>query len=306
VIPAGKPFVPEFDEIGKDINKVLESRQLTNGDFVRKLEEAVKRKCKVDYAIAFSSATQALFLLIKALKWKGRVSIPDYTWISTKKAAEWNGLKIDYIDVNRDTWVADKVNPNSKYAILVDTFGNRCDLETNIPTIYDAAHAFGLKGVGARGLAEVFSFAPMKTITACEGGVVTTNYPDLAETLREYARFFSRMPEINAIIAHKNLMRYTSLSAEKKDNFEYYKEHLPEFTFQKIDSESNYTEVSVVCKNRDKLLEKIKGKMDYRIRYEPTANRKVSKFLWDNSFILPSWIGVPRDDVVRIISGALK
>ena len=309
MIPTGKPRLPEIDDIALPLKEMLDSKQITNGKNVRELEESVKKMCKVDNAIAFSSATNALFLLIKALDWKGKIAIPDYTWISTKIAAQWNGLQVEYIDVDPETWLASDIPACSNFALLVDTFGNRCDLNPDVPTIYDAAHSFGVKGVGNRGVAEIFSFAPMKTVTGCEGGMVVTNDNKLAIKLREYAKFFSRMPEFNAIVAKYNLLHYKRMHKEKELTFQYYERQLGvSFKFQKINSESNYTEVSIIPRSgdRDNILARLYDQMEYRIRYEPSSNLPNTNYLWKNSFIIPSWIGVPREEVVRLINAAIE
>ena len=316
MIPVGKPLLPPLEYMTRKVSEIINSSQVSNGKYVRLLEEKVQEIHKVKHAIAFANCTTGLILTVKNAfpvwekwgVWKP-VAIPNYTWKSTNMALRFNCIISEYVDVDPDTFLIDKI-PEHVYGVLaVDTFGNRCDLKIDKPVIYDAAHSLGVPGVGNRGVAEVFSMSPMKTFTACEGGIVVTNDDTLAEKLREDRRFFGRMPEINAVIGLYNLNRLDEVRAEKKNTFNYYKRELEPlgFKFQKI-NESSYNEISVVHENAKGIIKEIQDKIEIRSRYEPfvraLACSRISEHLFDNSFILPSWIGVPKEEVVRIIKEA--
>jgi dTDP-4-amino-4,6-dideoxygalactose transaminase len=109
-------------------------------------------------------------------------------------------------------------------------FGAPCDVHTlaalgrehDVPVMFDAAHATGsvVEGVpiGSFGCAEVFSLTPTKPLVAGEGGLVATNDPALAETLRmgrdygnpgdydtRFAGLNARMSEFHAAMALESL-----------------------------------------------------------------------------------------------------
>jgi perosamine synthetase len=109
-----------------------------------------------------------------------------------------------FADVSRDTLnlnpeeVAKKISPKTRAILPVDYAGHPAELtpileiarERGLIVIEDACHALGAEYAGRRvgGIADmtVFSFHPVKHITTGEGGMVTTNNPQFAETLRRF------------------------------------------------------------------------------------------------------------------------
>jgi perosamine synthetase len=92
--------------------------------------------------------------------------------------------------------VADRVTGRTKAILPVDYAGHPAQLdkilslaeEHGIAVIEDATHALGAeyagRKVGSISHMTVFSFHPVKHITTGEGGMVTTNDPELARRLR--------------------------------------------------------------------------------------------------------------------------
>src|SRR5262249_33719588 len=94
--------------------------------------------------------------------------------------------------------IADRINANTRAILPVDYSGHPADLKPilnlaerhGLIVIEDACHALGAeyqgKRVGSLADMSVFSFHPVKHITTGEGGMVTTDHADLAETLRRF------------------------------------------------------------------------------------------------------------------------
>ena len=124
--------------------------------------------------------------------------------------------------------------------IITDTFGNQAE-PYNIsikPKLLDCAHSFGLPFPSGYD-AGVYSFAPAKTFTCGEGGVIVTNNRSLAKKMREHVVWGGRMQEVNGVIGLYHLENYKKILEEKKKIFDYYKLKLPFLQFQKI-NKSNY------------------------------------------------------------------
>ncbi len=211
----GSPDINITDKLMRDIKEILKCGWVSIGEAVDTLEAHFTKKFHVKHAIACSCATTGLIIAVKAAGWKNdTVLMPAFTWPSTLYALECNGNKPLFLDINKDSWLAEDDKHNVDYKrIHVDIFGNQCrpdsELEKN-DIIIDAAHGYGLPKLGQRGLAEVVSLSFTKILTATEGGMILTNDDELAETAYDLRRLSGRMEEINALIALNSIMVYKS------------------------------------------------------------------------------------------------
>jgi dTDP-4-amino-4,6-dideoxygalactose transaminase len=111
--------------------------------------------------------------------------------------------------------------------LLVDTFGSSAEHFEGFAkedTIIDAAHGFGNKFLGKRGIAEVVSLSFTKVVTGMEGGMILTDDDELAETATELRRLSGRMGEINALVAMQSIRDYAPSVTQFAVN--YYKKHI--------------------------------------------------------------------------------
>jgi perosamine synthetase len=136
------------------------------------------------------------------------VIVPTFSMIATAYAVSYTGARPILVDSERKTWNMDinqieaKITDRTRAIIVVHTYGHPIDMDAvsaiadrhNLYVVEDAAEAHGAeyKGrpVGSIGDAAAFSFYANKIITTGEGGMVTTNNPQLAEvvrTLRDHA-----------------------------------------------------------------------------------------------------------------------
>jgi len=114
-----------------DYRKILESRMITNFEFVQKLEEAAANYIGVNYCVATASCTSALMLVIKALKIKdGEALIPSFTFPATAHAVRWSNLSIRLVDCDSRTFnmsvedLQKKATKKSRVIVPVHVFGN--------------------------------------------------------------------------------------------------------------------------------------------------------------------------------------
>lgn len=177
----------------------IESGWLTQGPRVREFEQEFAKKHNVKFAVATTSCTTALHLMLAAagIGPGDEVIVPSFTWIATANAVLYCGATPVLCDVDSITYNIDiqdavrRITDKTRAIIAVHLFGlcaDVPDLRSRIPgnilIFEDAACAAGahLNGVpaGSLGHAAAFSFHPRKSITTGEGGMLTTNDSELA------------------------------------------------------------------------------------------------------------------------------
>lgn len=175
---------------------------VTQGPKVNLFEKAFASYHQVERAIAVTSCTTGLHLVLEALGIQegDEVIIPSFTWIATANAVLYCGATPVFADVNPDTFNIDlesikkKVSDKTRAVIAVHLFGLCADINAiracipgNVFIVEDAACASGAsyfgRPAGGLGDAAVFSFHPRKIITTGEGGMITTNNIELAEKI---------------------------------------------------------------------------------------------------------------------------
>jgi perosamine synthetase len=227
-------MIPYFtDEEIQQIQDVLQSGWVAQGPKVAEFEKAIAEYEKVKYAIATTSCTTALHLLMvcMGLSEQHEVIVPSFTFVATANAVEYTGATPVLADVYTDTyninveWVQSLIENNyeNKNGLLVNKqngkilFGivavNLFGLCADIPKLNDLASQYGIKiiedsacalgssinGVheGGFGNPSCLSFHPRKSITTGEGGMILTDDAELAETLRKMRSHGASVSEIN-------------------------------------------------------------------------------------------------------------
>lgn len=177
------------------VEKVLRSDLVTCGPKVAELE---KRLCEVTgakYAVVVSSGTAALHLaaMTAGIQKGDEAIVTPMTFAASANCILYCGGKPVFADIKSDTYNIDpesiraQITDKTKAVIVVDYTGQAVQLdeiraiceEHNLVLIEDAAHAIGTKYKGRKvgSIADLttFSFHPVKTVTAGEGGAITTN-----------------------------------------------------------------------------------------------------------------------------------
>jgi perosamine synthetase len=189
------------EEEWQALREPLMSGWLTQGPKVAAFERAFAARHRVAHALATSSCTTGLHLILRALDIRpgDEVIVPAFTWVATANAVLYCDARPIFADVDRRTYnldpaqVAAKVGPRTRAIISVHLFGLCADIDAitaaapNIPIVEDAACAAGAayhgRPAGTLGVAAAFSFHPRKSITTGEGGMVTTNDAAIAAKL---------------------------------------------------------------------------------------------------------------------------
>ena len=203
-LPYGRQAIDEADI--QSVVDVLRSDWLTTGPKVGEFEEAFAGRVGAAYAVSVSSGTAALHAAAFAagLSASDEAITTPLTFAATANCVLYQGATPVFADVSRDTLnldpelVAKKISSKTRAILPVDYAGHPADMAAimeiarrhGLVVIEDACHALGAEYGGKRlgGVADmtVFSFHPVKHITTGEGGMVTTNDPKLAETLRRF------------------------------------------------------------------------------------------------------------------------
>ncbi len=176
----------------------LMSGWLTQGPKVAAFEKAFATRHQVQHALATTSCTTALHLILAAMDIGpgDEVIVPAFTWVATANVVVYCGATPVFVDVDPRTFnidpaqIAACITARTKAIIAVHLFGLCADIDAiaaaapGIPILEDAACAAGAayqrRPAGSLALAGAFSFHPRKSVTTGEGGMVTTNDARLA------------------------------------------------------------------------------------------------------------------------------
>jgi dTDP-4-amino-4,6-dideoxygalactose transaminase len=268
-------YVQLEDEISDALREVCASQYFILGPGVKKFEEAVAEYCQCDHGIGVSSGTDALLVALMALKIGpgDEVITTPYTFFATGGAIVRTGARPLFCDIDPVTWnlspssindliseqcemrgeqLFNKATGGKIRAILpVHLYGQMADMDTIMDTagryklkvVEDAAQAIGSEYTGGRRAGSIgdigcFSFFPSKNLGGFgDGGMCTTNDPELAERIRvlrvhggkpKYHHAIIggnfRLDALQAAVLSVKLPYLDGWTAKRQDNARYYDE----------------------------------------------------------------------------------
>lgn len=192
------------EEILRRIDEALDSGSVVMGKNVEEFEREFAKYCGTRHAVAVSSGTSALEIVMRIFDVKNReVLIPANTFFSTATSALFAGGKVRLVDVNPESFSLDlknlkkRLTKNTAGVIIVHIGGiispeiehikHWCN-EKGLWLIEDAAHAHGSehnsKKAGRFSQAGCYSFFSTKVITTGEGGMIVTDEEGLAQKMK--------------------------------------------------------------------------------------------------------------------------
>lgn len=219
----GRQWIDETDV--EAVCVTLKSDFLTCGPKVTELEHELETYTGAKYAVAVSNGTAALHCAcIAAGIGRGdEVITTPLTFAASANCILYCGAKPVFADIDPENYNIDPdsieahITPKTKAVIAVDFTGQAVKIKEireichkhNLIFIEDAAHAIGTRydkrPVGSLADMTCFSFHPVKTVTAGEGGAITTNDERLYRKL---------------ILAHTHGIAHDKLLMEEKHNEE--------------------------------------------------------------------------------------
>jgi len=245
-------------DIRAAVDKVLESQQFIMGPEVKQLEAKIAAFIGSGFAIACASGSDALLLALMALGVDAgdEVITPPFTFVATAGSIARLKAKPVFVDIDRETYNLDPtlleaaITSRTKAIMPVHLFGlpaemgkiNEIARVRRVPVIEDAAQSIGARYrdqyVGNIGTYGCFSFFPSKNLGgAGDGGMITTNDPELAErisVLRDHGSrkkyhydllgMNSRLDSLQAAILLVKFKHLAAMSQARRRNAERYRE----------------------------------------------------------------------------------
>jgi len=189
------------------VSAVLRSGRLALGPRSVEFEQLVARHVGVRHAVAVSSGTAGLHLLVRALGLGpgDEVITTSFSFVASVNCLLYEGVTPVFADIDPDTLCLDParveelVTSRTRAILAVDVFGHPADwpaLERiarkhHLALIEDSCEALGSslgsRRCGSFGDAAVFAFYPNKQITTGEGGMVVTRNARIARLCRSMA-----------------------------------------------------------------------------------------------------------------------
>lgn len=197
--------VIEDEEISGVID-VLKSGNIAQGPVTAEFEESFAQYCQASHAIATSNGTTALHAALYSLGigQGDEVITSPFTFVATANSILMSGAKPAFADINPLTYtvdhneVASAITKNTKAVMPVDLYGQPSDIDELTAVarkagafmVHDSCQAIGAeykgKKVGSFADVSCFSLYATKNITTGEGGMITTNNPEVAELARQF------------------------------------------------------------------------------------------------------------------------
>ncbi len=252
-----KPALPPLEEFTALLQKVWDSRLLTNGGPMHKeFERALAEFLGVKYVSLFCNGMIALQIGLQALKITGEVITTPFSFAATTHAIYWNNCTPVFCDIKPDytidpAKIESLISPRTTAILPVHVYGRPCDHEAiqkiadlyGLKVFYDAAHAFAVRqndvSVLNCGDLSMLSFHATKVFNTFEGGALITDNPKL-KTRIDFLKNFGfagettvvapgsngKMNEFQAALGLLQLKHIDSYIAERKRIDAIYREEL--------------------------------------------------------------------------------
>lgn len=285
-------YEPQLSEAA---NRVIKSGWYILGNEVKNFEQEFAQYCGCNHCIGTGNGLDALTIIMLAYKELGimqdgdEVIAPANTYIASILSILQAGLKPvlcepswESCNINPEK-IEELITPRTKAIMAVHLYGRCADIpkinqtakKHSLKIIEDSAQAHGAtingKRAGNLGDAAGFSFYPGKNLGALgDGGAITTNDKELADTARaianygsqkKYVNIFrgvnSRLDEIQAAILSVKLKSLDNDNDRRRDIAERYNNEInnPAITLPQTRKreEHVYHIYPIFCRERDKL-----------------------------------------------------
>ena len=249
-IPPARPIIG--DEERAAVDRVMRSGMVAQGPEVAAFEQEFSQHfVQGRPTVAVNSGTSGLHLglLAAGIGPGDEVIVPSFTFAATGNSVALTGATPVFADIDPATFSLDpasveaSVTPRTKAIMPVHLYGHPAKMDElgaiaekhGLMLFEDAAQAHGAsldgRPVGAFGRFAMFSLYPTKNMTSGEGGMVTTDTPELARQVRllrnqgmerqyenEVVGFNARMTDIHAAIGRVQLTKVDAWTEQRRTN----------------------------------------------------------------------------------------
>lgn len=212
-----RPYLPELKEFIPYLEKIWESKVLTNaGPFHNQLEEELKKYLGIEHISLFTNGTLALITALQALRITGEVITTPYSFVATSHSLLWNGIKPVFVDIDPNDLNIDSskiealITPQTTAILPVHCYGNPCNIDEiqriadnyNLKIIYDAAHSFGVCNSNGSilnaGDLSILSFHATKVFNTFEGGAIVCHSKKIKDHI-DHLKNFGYVNELSVV-----------------------------------------------------------------------------------------------------------
>lgn len=285
------------NEIIDAVHRVLASQHFILGAEVEKFEAEIAQYVGAKFAVGCGSGSDAILLALMALDIEpdDEVITTSFTFGATAGSIARLRARPVFVDIHPETFNLDErqleaaITRRTRAIMPVHLFGLPSNMNVilelarqhKLPVIEDAAQAIGSKwhgkGIGALGTFGCFSFFPSKNLGgAGDGGMITTNDPQLAQAIRtlrvhgtrrkyhyEVIGINSRLDALQAAILRVKLRYLDEWTTGRRRNADRYHELFAEYgLLERVslpspadDTFHVYNQYTIRAPHRDQLLE---------------------------------------------------
>ena len=274
-IPYGRQYLDSSDVI--EVSKALKRNSISGGSLINKFENKIKLFTQSKFQIVCNSGTSALLMSFMSinLKKNDTVICPSINFTATNNILKFLGTRVFLADVDPITGqmtpetlleCIKKNNIKKVKAVVTMYLGGRpmnaerffhLKKKFNFILIEDACHALGSEyryknsfiKIGSCKHSDIcaFSLHPLKTITAGEGGILTTNNKKIyqkAKLFRSHGIIRSknhynydvissglnlRLSDINCALATNQLKKIKVFLKKRKNIYRWYSQKLKKY-----------------------------------------------------------------------------
>jgi perosamine synthetase len=309
--------------------RVLRSGCIAQGPEVEAFEFETAEFAGGKYAVAVSSGTAALHLVLEALivQPNEAVAVPSYACAALPVAVRLAGGTPALCDATETGQPdAQRIPNNCRIAVVAHLFGARADMPQCPILVDDLAQCFGI-GSPQKTAAAIVSFYATKLLTCGEGGMVLTDDAGIAEFVRDrrdydnrddlVRRFSYKMTDIQAAIGRVQLRRLPSFLARRREIATRYIREFEALPLRVLQADSHaWFRFVVTSPKRDALQQHlmrhgIEGKRPVHAPAHlalggvfPNADKAHREFL--SIPIYPSLLDSEADDVIRCVQSFFR
>lgn len=322
-VDLGRQYQDLRREILDAVDEVFKSGWYVLGPKLEEFEEEFAKYCGVKHAIGVGNGSDALYLILAALKIGpgDEVITAPNSFVASAAAIDRTGATPIFCDVGEDmnldpAQLEEVITQRTKAIMPVHLTGRIAKMEQiseianrhNLSLVEDAAQAVGAqrnkKKAGSFGIAAGFSLHPLKNLFVHgDGGMVTTNSSDLAEHIKEFrnhglrtrdeAGFWginSRLDEVQAAIALIKLKNLDRLNARHREIASTYTKELGgiiEAPSEYEDELVTYHRYMIKTNQRDELASYLRANnIETKVNYPvPLHLMHAARKLYSSSFI---------------------